>query len=166
MSRNIFQANNPPASANVGDCLDTAASSPVLATCEAALLSSPSATILSTTAPKYLPIFSNCDFGAARYVTLIFGLGEPGGEVIDFDRGLRAGVPDFEAGEAGGSMPLTSAALDMLCDFDPCLRRAILGFEEPAMSGSWSGWTTVVASSTRSFNMGAEFLKKERSSDD
>ena len=119
--------------------------------------------MLNTIAPTNFPTFFNRDCGAAWWLTLTSGFGEPGGEVVDRDRDLRAGVADFEAGVGGGSMPLISAALEMLCDFDPCLRRAILGLDDPAMSGSWSGWTTVVASSTRSFNMGAVKQRRKES---
>ena len=155
-SRSIFQLNKPTASFTVGSNLEMAARSFVPPYCDPRLLSTVSATTLITTAARYLPTFSRVNFGAPRCVTWTTGFGEPGGDVVDRERGLRVSVPDFEAGDAGGGMPLMSAALEMLCDLDPCLRRAIVGCEEPAMSGSWSGWITVVASSTRSFNMETE----------
>lgn len=41
------------------------------------------------------------------------GRGEPGGLVVDLDRGLRPGAA-FDAGVAGGGMPLASALLETL----------------------------------------------------
>jgi hypothetical protein len=92
--------------------------------------------------------------------TTTTGRGEPGGLVVDRDRGLRAGFVNADAGVIGGGMlPLASAVLDTLCDL--LLREpAIFAVDAPLMcglmSGEWSGLTTVVASSTRSPNMERE----------
>ena len=101
------------------------------------------------------------DFGDGAWTVLpgteITGRGEPGGLVVDRDRGLRPGVA-FDAGAAGGGMPFASALLETLCDF-LLLEPAIFPRDEDEplkcgwISGEWSGFTTVVASSTRSPNI-------------
>lgn len=114
--------------------------------------------MLNATALAYLPK----SLGVVFLACVIIGLGEPGGLVVDFDRGFRV-VLTVPAGVAGGGIPFTSAILEMLCDLEFRLRGGIFALEReedaPLMcgdiSGVWLGWITVVASSTRSSNMDA-----------
>ena len=151
-------SKRPMISTQESVCLATAASSPVPKKFAHKEFRTPSSTMLSAAIAANFA--SDLDDGACTAFpgSEMTGRGEPGGLVIDLERGLRPGAA-FDAGVAGGGMPLASALLDTLWDF-LLLEPAIDPSEEDAklvcgcISGEWSGLTTVVASSTRSPNIG------------
>ena len=111
--------------------------------------------MLIITVPAYFERDRCVDFCIVFPGATTTGRGEPGGLVVERDLGLRPAAA-LEPGVGGGGMPLTSALLETLWDF-LLLEPAIFPRElVPLMSGEWSGWMTVVASSTRSPNIESE----------
>lgn len=99
--------------------------------------------------------------GSARLATAT--IGEPGGDVVDRERGLRAVAGDPDLGPVAGTMPpfastvvLPPVVEETLAVFECRFRGGIvlplaLALElVPAIEGSCSGCTRVVVSSRRS----------------
>lgn len=157
--RRILYASNPNIPNQDSARLDIAANSPVPRKAEQRDCKIASTRMVSAMVPAYLARDSGEAACADTPGTAMIGFGEPGGLVVERDRGLRVRAADLEAGAVGGGMPLASALLDRLCDF-VLLEPAMVAREEEEappmrgwMSGACSGLTTVVASSRRSPNI-------------
>ena len=131
---------------------------------EAAVCRPASSNVLSTTTAANFPStrsFFGTKGSAGPTFLGITTTGDPDGEVVERERGLRVvGDDGLEAGVAGGSMPPFAASAEVLPpveeatlpDLECRLRGGmVLGLDARCeMVGSWSGCTSVVVSSRRS----------------